>query len=319
MADFIWINNECDKKFSSFIKTILSNSEEELMTNLKNELNKLKTDKPNIYNQLLAYYLKYDFWGIIDEENNNYENFTNRIKCLKTYLVEFMWLYYKLEDYQSKYTLYCILLNWLNLDTYNIAKVNSIFNQYFDLDLFHINKDEIFVDCGAYSGDTLLSYINTYGKDFKKYYAYEINNDFINTLEANISLHNIENVIVKNYGLSDKEEELYIKENLSASKVSETGNKKVKLVKLDDNLQDVPTFIKMDIEGYEEKAILGSKEIIKNYSPNLAIAVYHGYNDLWKLPRLINEINPNYNFYLRHYGGNLVPTEFILYCKRKEK
>ncbi len=99
MAEFIWINNECDQIFSSFIKTILSNSEEELMTNLKNELNKMKTDKPNTYNQLIAYYLKYDFWGIIDEENNNYENFTNRIKCLNNYLVEFMWLFYKLEDY----------------------------------------------------------------------------------------------------------------------------------------------------------------------------------------------------------------------------
>ena len=30
---------------------------------------------------------------------------------------------------------------------------------------------------------------------------------------------------------------------------------------------------------------------------------------------MINEMNPNYKFYLRHNGGDLIPTEFVLLCK----
>ncbi len=30
---------------------------------------------------------------------------------------------------------------------------------------------------------------------------------------------------------------------------------------------------------------------------------------------MIDEMYPGYQFYLRHYGGNLIPTEFVLLCK----
>ena len=70
----------------------------------------------------------------------------------------------------------------------------------------------------------------------------------------------------------------------------------------------------MDIEGGEAKALLGAKEHIKEFSPKLLISVYHGYEDLWKIPRMIDEMNPNYTYYLRCYGTELFPTEIILYA-----
>ena len=70
--------------------------------------------------------------------------------------------------------------------------------------------------------------------------------------------------------------------------------------------------IKMDIEGAEEKALLGcQKQIIKN-KPKLLISVYHNHEDLWKIPRMISNMNPNYKFYLRYYGNNIFPTEIVL-------
>lgn len=307
--------NYIDNLFYKLIDEILYSSDEQLMYTLKKKLYTLKHDHPNIYNTLISYYSKYGFWGMIDEPIGDYENFDNRINVLKNHAHDFLWLYNKLEDYTSKYTLFTILLNWKELNTAEIVKVESIYPQYFDLDLFPSNENEVFVDCGAYIGDTLANYINTYGRNYNKYYAYEMNENCLNTLNKTISENNIENVIVKNYGVGEENSTLFIDENESATKISDDGSKEVKVIKLDEDLDSIPTYIKMDIEGYEEKAILGSQYLIKTYKPKLAISVYHGYDDLWKLPQLINEINPNYKFYLRHHGGNLVPTEFILYCK----
>lgn len=61
----------------------------------------------------------------------------------------------------------------------------------------------------------------------------------------------------------------------------------------------------MDIEGSEQKAIIGAKKHIQNEHPKLLISVYHNHEDLWKIPKMINEITPNYNFYLRYYENNI--------------
>ena len=73
----------------------------------------------------------------------------------------------------------------------------------------------------------------------------------------------------------------------------------------------------MDIEGAEFKALNGCKEHIKNDSPTLLISIYHGFDDLIRIPKLIKSFNKNYNFYLRYYGGNIFPTEIVLVAKKK--
>ncbi len=75
----------------------------------------------------------------------------------------------------------------------------------------------------------------------------------------------------------------------------------------------------MDIEGAEYKALEGCREHIKKDTPTLLISIYHGFNDLIKIPKLINSINKNYNFYLRYYGGNIFPTEIVLIAKKKKE
>ncbi len=57
---------------------------------------------------------------------------------------------------------------------------------------------------------------------------------------------------------------------------------------------------KMDIEGAEGSAIEGSKSIIKNYHPKLAISVYHKKDDFWKIPEQILSIRDDYKIFLRH-------------------
>lgn len=68
----------------------------------------------------------------------------------------------------------------------------------------------------------------------------------------------------------------------------------------------------MDIEGYEQKALVGCANHIKNEHPKLLISVYHNHEDLWKIPTMIKNISKDYKFYLRYYGNNIFPTEIVL-------
>ena len=86
----------------------------------------------------------------------------------------------------------------------------------------------------------------------------------------------------------------------------------VEVVSLDEDICEPVSWIKMDIEGAEYDALLGCKNHIKKEQPKLSVSVYHGYEDIIRLPLLIDELNPSYRFYLRYYGGNLIPTELVL-------
>ena len=78
------------------------------------------------------------------------------------------------------------------------------------------------------------------------------------------------------------------------------------------NAQTVPTvavdsiaddaaidFIKLDVEGAEERALLGAKGVILRDRPHLAVSLYHRTDDLFSLPLLLREWLPDHRFYLR--------------------
>jgi len=92
-------------------------------------------------------------------------------------------------------------------------------------------------------------------------------------------------------------------------------------VKLDDDMQEEITFIKMDIEGAEVAALLGTQNHIKRSKPKLAISLYHKLPDLIEIPRLIRQLVPEYKFYFQHCPeGFPFPTEYLLLavCKNKK-
>lgn len=64
----------------------------------------------------------------------------------------------------------------------------------------------------------------------------------------------------------------------------------------------------MDIEGFEYEALRGAQRLIGKYQPKLAISVYHNAEDIWKIPKLILEINTNYKIFLRHYTKGICET-----------
>ena len=62
-------------------------------------------------------------------------------------------------------------------------------------------------------------------------------------------------------------------------------------------------YIKYDVEGAETEALLGSRRIIERDTPALLVSAYHRSHDLFRLPLLVRELNPDYKLYLRRMAG----------------
>jgi FkbM family methyltransferase len=72
-----------------------------------------------------------------------------------------------------------------------------------------------------------------------------------------------------------------------------------------------PNYIKFDVEGYEEEALCGMKNTIKENHPMLAVSVYHRPDDLFHLPLLISFWGCPADYYLRMHGEHTFDT--VLY------
>ena len=79
-----------------------------------------------------------------------------------------------------------------------------------------------------------------------------------------------------------------------------------------DSLVDGPvSFIKMDIEGSERRALRGSVRLIRTYRPRLAVCIYHKRWDLLELPLYVMHLAPGYRLTIRHYGANIYETVLL--------
>ena len=312
------INNIHDKNFYQLIDSISSLSEENLLFKIKFNYSFLPK---NIKTSLENYFDKYKFWGSLHGDNLDYDEIERKAKTIKKHIKDFVWLYEKLEDDSSKFLLHAILNNFINYDFTSLQKtLNQKYHHYFDFDILPKMKEEVFADIGSYTGDTVLDFINCYGENsYKKIYCYEITTDIIPTLKNN--LINYKNIEIKSLAVSNKSKTLYLDENSTSNSANKTKNKgkiKIEAKSLDEDVKEKISLIKMDIEGDEELALMGAKKHIQNDTPKLLISLYHNNNHYFKLPKLIYSYNKNYKFYLRNYGGNLYPTEIVLFAIPKD-
>lgn len=174
---------------------------------------------------------------------------------------------------------------------------------------------DTYIDCGGYLGDT-VEFLLSKGKAIKNLYIFEPNTENFNSMINYLKTTDIENIHPYNYGVSDVNESFNFSFATSASHVDASGSETISCVKLDDVvLTDNPTFIKMDIEGSEISAIKGAENLIKKYSPTLAISIYHMLSDFYEIPLLIHSINSKYKFKIVNHGKfKNIYLETVLYA-----
>lgn len=158
---------------------------------------------------------------------------------------------------------------------------------------------ETYVDLGAYNGDTIAEITAAAGGKYGRIYALEPDKKNFKKLKR--STENMENVFIYNCAVWSYDTELVFSDKAGRqSAVSETGNlKEARAVDsiLSGKKADI---IKMDVEGAEEEALKGAEQTIKNYRPKLMISLYHRNRDIFYLPLMILEMNPDYKLFMRH-------------------
>ncbi len=181
-------------------------------------------------------------------------------------------------------------------------------NTYLPLDIFDVQEDECFADCGATAGEMAQDLLRKVDHRFSTFTAIEADQlsykrleDFVNGLSPDVKrkfvLHNLA------VGL-EKGEVHFSHTGGTGSRISEEGDA-VLCAPLDDLFADASlTFLKMDIEGAEYDALRGAKQVIQRDKPILAICVYHTQSDIWRIPLMAKEYLPKHKLFLRAYEGD---------------
>jgi FkbM family methyltransferase len=195
-------------------------------------------------------------------------------------------------------------------------------DMYFPRDLVALRHDEVFVDCGGYDGDTVMSFLDHTGGEFRDAYVFEPDprnlvklETALNTLADSVrSRIHLETIAV---GKSSGSVGLLLSD--AASSVVASGDLMVRCEPLDAVLESsTPTYVKMDIEGAEVDALIGARELISTNRPVLAISAYHLQDHLWSIPLLVNSLVDRYRYHYRRYTRQ-PDDDLVLYAIPEER
>jgi FkbM family methyltransferase len=233
-----------------------------------------------------------------------------------------------LSDYRSVEVFNALLIVMLTGD---IAPCRDVMEKdmYFCLPEFCGNFEEIFVDAGAFVGDTVERFIWENLGTFRHIYAFEPGYKQFNALQHRLRrlivewAINPENVSLIRAGLADKSgamsctfvNDAPLRHGLAdlKSDLSDDDTDRVNVLALDEFLSGRKvTFIKADVEGMEMELLRGSERTIRNYRPKMALCVYHYPSHLYEVAEYVRYLVPEYKFVLRQH----VPLfgDFVLYC-----
>lgn len=166
--------------------------------------------------------------------------------------------------------------NYASMTSYSYRPRDQYFEEFLGL-----GSKEIFVDGGGFDGDTTEVFCRRY-PHYEKVYLFEPSLNNLN--KARMRLKDFHALEFVQLGLSDVEGKVWFNsEGGSASCISSSGSCQIDLTTLDQRVDQKVTFIKMDLEGWELKALQGAKRHILEDHPRLAIAVYHHPSDFWRI------------------------------------
>jgi FkbM family methyltransferase len=226
--------------------------------------------------------------------------------------------YLKLErrmaDPYSIETLYAVLTFHLtgNTEWYlNVARPYPTL--YFRSGLFSFGEYEKMVDCGASIGESTSALIGVTQGRFDHSWMIEPDRINVGTLQG----------LLRKYAGTPHEHKLSLHPVAVGEAAAEVPFQHlgthggsvlpaakaqacppgdyVRVQRIDDIVDDQPTIIKMDVEGFELPALKGASGVIQAGRPKLMVSAYHRATDLLEIPAFIDAIAPDYKIGLRHH------------------
>lgn len=171
--------------------------------------------------------------------------------------------------------------------------------------LLRLGPEESFADLGAYNGDTVWEFLQRTGGQFSRIFAMEPDAKNYQKLcrrAEGLGIFPDSRVRLWNLAAWDDRASLSFAPKAGRGCTVAAAGQAVLADSLDNLIGQEPvTFLKMDVEGSESRAILGAANAIRRHRPKLMISAYHRSEDLFALPLQIQRIQPGYRLYLRRF------------------
>lgn len=219
---------------------------------------------------------------------------------LRENLSDFEEVYKRLADDKSKQT-------FINTIKYKISgKIDYLFDCQVSDDepyknFLKLSINESFLDLGAYNGDTVEDFVNRIA-DYKKIIAVEPDFKTFKKLQRNTE--NIKNIELINKCISNFSGKGNFSMNAGRNSVVNKNGDITDFITVDDLLKgNGISYIKMDVEGEEVKAICGAEKAILKNKPKMLISCYHRTEDLISIPKAVLKIRDDYKLYIRHFSS----------------
>ena len=228
------------------------------------------------------------------------------------YETELQTVYDRLADAASRETLAAILNYKLSGKLSYLQECTTKRDD--DLkELFSFGEEETYVDAGAYDGDTVQEFLNLSGHRYKKIFALEPDSKNFRKLTEFVRQNGLNTVSCLRAGVWSECGVLELNGNGGRQSTfrKSSGHKKVKtqpvdVVSVDSVLgNDHADYMKFDVEGVEKEALTGAaRHLVPDCNgalPKLLVAAYHHDEDIFALPLLLWELQPDYKIYLRKH------------------
>lgn len=234
------------------------------------------------------------------------------------------------HDLDSQNTFNAVLSAMLSGSTQYLMQIADN-RPFFDKFGFFNCDQEIFVDAGAYVGDSLERFIWSVNGVFHQIHAFEPGILQFRALEKRVSrlteewALKLDSLSLVNKGLSSSSKKALINtaDNLIQMSVLDempllrdqnTEVENIELISLDSYFNGKKyTFLKVDVEGSELALLQGAMYSIAMHKPKIALSVYHYPIDIFELPLQLKAIHENYTFFLGHHSSQLMDT--VLYAR----
>lgn len=229
---------------------------------------------------------------------------------------------------------YKLTLNPFYLENTAVGRGNHYdYNTYlFERTYLQLENDEVYVDAGAFTGDSLQCFLFAVKGQFKHIYSFEPdekNNDEIRKRITKLQQFYLkplqESISIIEKGVWSKDEILHFSTAMDhdlGGHIVETGmnadydrRKTVSMAvtSIDAATNQDATFIKYEVEGSELEALVGAQKTIVKNKPKLAVALYHKAEDILTLPKYLRNLDMDYKIGFRQHDP-YKPDATYCYC-----
>lgn len=141
-----------------------------------------------------------------------------------------------------------------------------------------VEKGDIVFDCGGHHGYITILLSKWVGED-GRVMTFEPIPKNIEIIKKNVNLNGLSNVVIEDKALGSFKGKVTVSSSSNANVLPKSifrfiyGGLKSDMVPLDEYIDLKPSFLKIDVEGYEAEVLKGAKSILKKL-PKLAIEIH---------------------------------------------